>query len=100
MPYFRDMADRKVNFVRVGAQGRIVIPAEIRRELGIEPGDELIPRVEDGRLVLGNRKAALERLQALFADVPPDVSLADQVIANRREEFRLEEEKRKRLGWD
>ena len=86
--------------MRVGAQGRIVIPAEIRRELGIEPGDELMPTVVNGRLVLGTRKAALDRLRALFADIPSDVSLVDELLEDRREDVRREEAKRKRLGWE
>ena len=28
--------------VRLGANGRIVIPADVRRRLGVEAGDELI----------------------------------------------------------
>jgi AbrB family looped-hinge helix DNA binding protein len=86
--------------VRMGEQGRVVIPAEIRRELDLEPGDELVVMVEDGDLVLRSRKEALRRLRELFADIPAEVSLSDEVIANRREEFRLEEAKRKRLGLD
>lgn len=38
--------------VAVGAGGRIVIPARIRRELCIEPGHKLHVEVTDGRIVL------------------------------------------------
>ena len=41
--------------LQVGPQGRIVIPAAVRQSLGIEPGDTLVARVEDGRLVLETR---------------------------------------------
>jgi len=84
----------------MGEQGRIVIPAEIRRELDLEPGDELVAIVADGELVVRSRERALRRLQEAFADVPADVSLSDDVIARRREEFGLEEARRKRLGPD
>ncbi len=76
--------------VRVGPQGRIVIPAHIRRALRIGPGEELLIRVEDGRLVLETRERVLERVQSWFAQVPPEVSLADELIAERREEARRE----------
>lgn len=76
--------------VRIGAQGRIVIPAELRKELGIQPGEQLIARAEDGRLVLERRDAILARLQALFAHIPAGVSLADELIAERRAEARRE----------
>lgn len=76
--------------VRVGPQGRIVIPAHIRRSLGIGPGEELLIRVEEGRLVLETRQRVLERVQSWFAQVPPEVSLADELIAERREEVSKE----------
>ena len=44
------MADRAE--VRLGPQGRIVIPAEMRRALGVEEGDTLVAWTEGGRLVL------------------------------------------------
>jgi AbrB family looped-hinge helix DNA binding protein len=84
--------DRPTSSVRVGPQGRIVIPAHIRKALGIRPGEILIARVEDGRLVLETREQIVARLQSWFAQVPPDVSLADELIAERREEARREAE--------
>jgi bifunctional DNA-binding transcriptional regulator/antitoxin component of YhaV-PrlF toxin-antitoxin module len=68
----------------------MVIPVELRRELGIEPGEQLVAHAEDGRLVLERRDAVLGRLQALFAHLPADLSLADELIADRRAEARRE----------
>ena len=76
--------------VPVGPQGRLVIPSEIRRQLEIGPGDVLIAFVEDGRLVLEKREAVLQRLQRRFAHIPAGVSLADELIAERRNESRRE----------
>ncbi len=76
--------------LRVGEQGRMVIPSELRKELGIEVGTELIARVEGDHLVLETRKAVLARLKNLFATVPSDVSLVDELIAQRRTEAELE----------
>jgi AbrB family transcriptional regulator, transcriptional pleiotropic regulator of transition state genes len=36
---------------RIDALGRVVVPAELRRLLGIRQGDLVAMRVEDGRLV-------------------------------------------------
>lgn len=77
--------------VAVGPQGRLVVPAEIRRELGFAPGDVLIATVEDGRLVLQKRETVLRRLRQRFAHIPPGVSLADELIAERRAEARRED---------
>jgi len=76
--------------VNVGPKGRIVIPAHIRYALEIRPGQVLIARAEDGRLVLESREQVLERLQDTFSQVPGDVSLVDEPIAERREEARRE----------
>ncbi|PUA34298.1 MAG: AbrB family transcriptional regulator [Candidatus Terraquivivens tikiterensis] len=38
--------------VIVEKRGRIVIPAEIRKALGIREGSELIVEIENGRMVL------------------------------------------------
>ena len=38
--------------VVLGVQGRLVVPGEARRELGLAAGDELVLHTEDGRLVL------------------------------------------------
>jgi AbrB family looped-hinge helix DNA binding protein len=77
--------------VRVGEQGRIVIPARVREKLGIVAGDELVARVEGGRLLLEKRENVLRRLRERFSAVPGGVSLADELILERREEARREE---------
>jgi AbrB family looped-hinge helix DNA binding protein len=78
--------------VTVGPQGRLVIPSEIRREMGIGPGDVLLALVEDQRLVLEKREAVLRRLLRRFERIPAEVSLADELIAERRSESRREGE--------
>ncbi len=76
--------------VHVGPQGRIVIPAGLRKVLEIGPGDVLVARVEDGRVVLEKRENVLARVRRRFDRVPREVSLADELIAERREEARRE----------
>ena len=72
--------------VRVGPQGRIVIPAPLRRAAGIATGDSLTARLEHGRIVLEWRETIVARLRERFAVVPHGVSLADELIADRRRE--------------
>ena len=83
---------KKTVQVRVGPQGRIVIPAQFREALDIHPGQILIARAEDGRLVLEKREQILARVQSWFAQVPREISLVDELIAERREEARKEAE--------
>ena len=73
--------------IQVGPQGRVVIPARLRKALGLEPGDRLVAGVDGQRLILERREAVLARLQDSFADaVPAGVSLVDELIAERRSE--------------
>lgn len=70
----------------VGEHGKITIPEDLCKELGIEVGHELIARIEGDRLVLETREAVLSRLKSRFAHIPPEVSLADELIMERRKE--------------
>jgi AbrB family looped-hinge helix DNA binding protein len=45
--------------VTIGRQGRLVVPAPLRRRLGLDEGDVLVARVDDDRLVLERRDAVL-----------------------------------------
>lgn len=57
-----------------------------RREMGISPGDVLLARVEDERMVLEKREAVLQRVRQRFAHIPKEVRLSDELIAERRSE--------------
>lgn len=68
----------------MGPKGRVVIPAEFRRELDIREGTELIALVEGEAVVLVPRSAIKSRLRSMFAGV--DASMRDELIAERRVE--------------
>jgi AbrB family looped-hinge helix DNA binding protein len=89
-------ADNPVLFAktRISANGRIVIPAAIREQLGVKPGETILMDVEDGVLKIETYPTRIARIQREFARlIPPGVSLADELIADRREEVRREQEK-------
>jgi AbrB family looped-hinge helix DNA binding protein len=72
---------------RVSAGGRIVIPASFRKALGINPGDEVVLRIEADELRISTLKARIERAQRLVRrHVKPGTSLVDELIADRRKE--------------
>lgn len=72
---------------KVSDGGRIVIPAQFRKALGIEIGQNVTLSVEDDELRVTSSKAALKRLQRLVRKhVPEGVSLVDELIRERREE--------------
>lgn len=86
-----EMADEPA-FVRLrlGPQGRVVVPAHFRRTLGLEPGDVLVASIEDGCLVLAPQAAARARLLARFPVDPGAPSVVDELIDQRRAEARHE----------
>src|SRR5229473_833217 len=76
---------------RLNENGRLVIPAAFRKALGINPGDEVVLRLEDDELRITTLKHRIARAQRLVRKyVKPGVSLADELIAERREEGRKE----------
>jgi antitoxin PrlF len=76
---------------KLGEGGRLVIPAEYRRALGIEVGDELVLTLEEGALRVTTPREAIRRAQALVRSyVPEGRSLSDELIADRRRESPVE----------
>lgn len=70
--------------VRLGPQGRAVIPSEFRRQLKLSTGDELVAWVENGRLVLQRRDDIEREIWEMAAHVK--VSMSEELIAERRRE--------------
>ena len=86
------MPDRGTsNDIQLGAQGRVVIPAHLRRQLKLKPGDHLVIRREGDSIVLEPRAAVAARLLARFSSVPADISLVDELLTERRNEAARED---------
>jgi len=67
--------------------GRLVIPAEYRKALGIKPGDEVLLTLEDGEIRVVSTRQAIARAQSLVQHyVPKGRSLSEELIKERREE--------------
>lgn len=76
---------------RINENGRVVIPASFRKALGINVGDEVVLRIEDDELRISTLKRRIERAQRLVRrHVKAGTSLADELIAERREAARRE----------
>ncbi len=79
--------------VKLGPDGRIVIPAAFREVLGLKEGDTLIASIDQGELQLRTIQAAVRRAQAMLRQfVPEGVSLVDELIEDRRREVEREEQ--------
>ena len=67
--------------------GRIVIPADYRRALGLKVGDEVILRMADGEVHILTRRHAIKKAQALVRKHVSDrKSLVRELIRERRGE--------------
>lgn len=74
--------------VEVGPKGRVVIPAGLRRRLGLEEGSHLVAMEDGGGVVLLPRSEVKARLRRMLAGV--DVSMAAELARERRAEAKAE----------
>lgn len=71
--------------VKVEANGGMVIPDRVRSMLGLTDGGDIVLKVENGAVRIETLDNAVKRAQALVAPyVPRDISLVDELIADRR----------------
>ena len=71
----------------VEAGGRVTVPAAFMDALGVSEGDSVVLSLEGDEVRLYGQDAAIRRVQRLVARyVPADVSLADELISERRRE--------------
>ena len=78
---------------KLNDNGRIVIPAEIREQMGLRPGDTLMLRVDGDLLIIESQQARVRRVQeSLRKLIPEGRKLSDELIAERRDEARSEME--------
>ena len=73
---------------KIGAGGRVVIPAEFRQQLGFAIGDTVILSCEDGEVRVSSFHERIRRMQEFVAArIRPELdSTVDDFIAERREE--------------
>jgi AbrB family looped-hinge helix DNA binding protein len=84
---------------RIGAGGRLVIPAKMRRALGLEEGTAVNLGVEDGELRVWTVREGVRRVQELMKPyIIPGQSIVDELIAERRAENARDEEEARALG--
>lgn len=72
---------------RVDPSGRILLPAELRARQQIKSGDEMVVVEQDSGLEIKTLAQSVREAQDYFQRViPADVSLVDELIAERRDE--------------
>ena len=87
--------------LKIDGAGRIVIPAEMRAAMMVRPGDTVTAEVVEGEFRIVSPAVALARVQAFAREWKarnPGVSVVDELIAERREEARREDERYERMA--
>ncbi|ALE86045.1 AbrB family transcriptional regulator (plasmid) [Pseudonocardia sp. HH130629-09] len=80
--------------VVVNRDGRVLIPAQVRRDLGLAAGSTLLLSVEDGRVVMESRAQLVSRMRREIAESwqgDPTESVTDELLAERRAEAATED---------
>ena len=79
--------------IKMAENGRVVIPANLRAEIGLSNGGDLVARIEDGSVILEPYQKVLERMRRMVRQYAPAAegqSVVDELIAERRAEAERE----------
>jgi AbrB family looped-hinge helix DNA binding protein len=77
----------QTEYVKIGEDGRVVIPASLRKELNIRPGDTLVIESDGDSLLVRGYERVLKEVQAGFAGLsPPSLLVSEELLRDRREE--------------
>ncbi|WP_027881226.1 AbrB/MazE/SpoVT family DNA-binding domain-containing protein [Meiothermus rufus] len=76
--------------IQLGVRGRLVLPAAVRRALGLREGDRLVLRLrEDGVIELVGAREVVRESKGLLGRLYPDLkgkALAQELLQDRRRE--------------
>jgi AbrB family looped-hinge helix DNA binding protein len=79
--------------LRINENGRVVIPASVRKALGVEAGDEIILEREDKEFRITTQQRRIERARCRARRyVEPGTSLVEELLAERRQAAKDEDE--------
>lgn len=75
---------------KIIAGGKIVIPAELRRELGMQVGDTLVIDRDGGSLVIRTYAQVVRDAQKVFREMLGEDYSVDQFLAERKADWNEE----------
>jgi AbrB family looped-hinge helix DNA binding protein len=78
--------------VTLGERGRLVLPARLRKRLNLHQGDRVLLSLDaNGAVRLVSAREVARRSRGMFADLAPERSLVDELIAERHAEAAKED---------
>lgn len=79
------MAGKEIR-LRISENGRVVIPARVRRVLGVDTGDEIILKEEENAFRITTQQHSLAAARRnLRRYIKPGSRVVDELLAERRE---------------
>jgi AbrB family looped-hinge helix DNA binding protein len=76
-----------IHQTRMSKEGRVLIPAAVREELGLSENEPLSIYVQDGEVRIVSRVHAVRQMQQRMAKYKkPGESVVDELLKERREE--------------
>lgn len=77
----------RVMQVKLGKAGRLVIPADYRKVLGLRAGDQVVVQLDGDHLQVFTLRQAVHYAQGIVRQyVKSDRSLADELVRERHQE--------------
>ena len=77
---------------RINENGRIVIPAAIREQMGLKAGEAVVMEIQDGVLRIESHRAHIQKIQKEFSKLTATGSkLASTQLVEEREEEATQE---------
>jgi len=76
--------------VRLGDRGRLVLPAELRRALGISAGHELVAQLDGDGVRIVSRRQLARQARGLMRTTGAQRDLVAELIHERRQEVAQE----------
>lgn len=73
--------------IKLGENGRVLIPAACRRQLKLVPGEDLILKIENEELHLFSLNHSLKKAQKLVKKYAKNQSLVKKLLQMRREDL-------------
>ena len=78
--------------------GRVLIPASIRERFNIHPGEKITIEIEDSEIKIVSVDNVIDEMYKIFTknQIDKNTSIVDDFIAERRQEYLIEEKRSKR----
>lgn len=77
--------------LQLGAKGRVVIPATLRKQLNLREGDSLVMKLEpDGSLRLVSLRTQIQKMRGILKSTASACNLATELMQERQEEAQRE----------